>query len=117
MANRYPLIAAAVAAAVGSLSSWQAGANGSFPPLTGTPSASNPQASLVIAGSSAAAPSIQNAIQVDFCGGSGTTPGANGFVLDSSSVGGSKNFLAWSCFAAHAIGTVASGSLITIYYR
>ena len=106
MDKRYPLIAAAVAAAV---ASYHVDAQ---PTLA---QAQSPVASLVIAGSSAAAPGFEIAIEKDLCGGSGATPGSA--TLAISSVGGSKNFLAYSCATGATFGSIPSGSIITVYYR
>lgn len=108
MNSKYPLIAAAVAVALG------AGVANATPTVA---QAAAPNYSLVIAGSSAAAKSFAAAIQTDLCGGA-----ANTLSLASSS--GSANFLAYSCVpatgtaAANAIGTYVNGSnIFTIYYR
>ena len=109
MSHKYPLIAAAVAAA---FASQIAGA------AVPTPAqAAAPTASLVMSGSSAAAPAVANFIENTLCGSSTNT-------LQVSSVGGSKNFLAYACFLPAAItdptgsGTaISSGSLVTVYYR
>jgi hypothetical protein len=105
MSHKYPLIAAAVAAAV---ASGYAGA--AVPTLA---QAAAPTASLVIAGSSAAESAVASAIESDICGGSANT-------LISQSKGGSGNFYAFSCFTSKAItGTpgIPLNSLVTIYYR
>jgi ABC-type phosphate transport system substrate-binding protein len=109
MSHKYPLIAAAVAAA---FASQIAGA------AVPTPAqAAAPAASLVMSGSSAAAPAVANFIENTLCGSSANT-------LQVSSVGGTKNFLAYACFLPAAITdptgpgpSISSGSLVTIYYR
>jgi hypothetical protein len=108
MQKRYPLIAAAVAAALGPYV-----ADAQVPTLA---QAAAPVASLVIAGSSAAGPGVETAVERDLCGGSGNFPGA-GTTLAISSNGGSTNFLAYSCTTTRVVGGIASGSVITVYYR
>jgi hypothetical protein len=101
MDRKYPLIAAAIAAAfAGHYASAAA-------PTVSTAATST--ATLVIAGSSAAQSSIANSVENDICGGASNT-----LVVESS---GNKNFYAYSCNSANAVGTIASGTLITIYYR
>jgi hypothetical protein len=105
MNRNFPMIAAAVAAALAS-----GYANAVVPTLA---QAAAPAVSLNIAGSSAAAAGVSTAIQTTLCGGAANT-------LISSSHGGSSNFLANSCFTATAIsGTpgIPAGTLVTIYYR
>jgi hypothetical protein len=102
MNRKYPMIVAAVAAAV---ASGYAGA--AVPTLA---QANAPAASLVIAGSSAASSGITAAITRDLCGGAANT-------LSLASSGGSGNFLAVSCFTAVAIPNLAANTLVTIYYR
>jgi hypothetical protein len=106
MDNKYPMIAAAVAAALGS---GYASASGSGPPSLAA-AQTQTAASLVIAGSSAAKNAIVAGIENDLCGGAANT-------LAISSVGGTKNFLAYSCYTATAITGVSAGTLVTIYYR
>ncbi|HTC54326.1 MAG TPA: hypothetical protein VK700_20485 [Steroidobacteraceae bacterium] len=106
--KKYSLVAAAVAAAV------SAGAfAASPPPLTGTPSASNPTVSLIIAGSSAAQSAVVKAVQGAVCGGA-----ANALTITST---GNGNFQSVSCFSNVAIttngGTIPANTLITVYYR
>ncbi len=111
MTQRYPLIAAAVAAAlVTSVAMSQ-------PALT---SAASPTVSLNIAGSSAAQTGIANAIQNDVCGGAAALL----TVQSNAASNANKNFFAYSCVTAQDIpaqgtgGTdVPSGTLVTIYYR
>lgn len=102
MNRKYPMIVAAVAAAMAS-----GYASAVVPTLA---QANAPVASLVIAGSSAAAAGVGTAIQTNLCGGAANT-------LTSSSQGGSGNFLAWSCFTAVAINGLPANTLTTIYYR
>jgi hypothetical protein len=104
MSRKYPKIAAAVALAIGS------GAAFALPPLTGTNSASSPGAALVMSGSSAASPAVATGFENDVCGGSSNT-------LIAASAGGSANFLAFSCVSTVAVGTLPSGTTITVYYR
>jgi hypothetical protein len=107
MNQKYPMIAAAVAAALAS------GHVLAAPPTIAQAAA--PTASLVIAGSSAAQSSVGNAIQVDICGGA-----ANTLVVTSA---GDKNFVAYSCTTAVTLPATSTspainaGTLITIYYR
>jgi hypothetical protein len=96
------MIVAAVAAA---LASSYAGA--AVPTLA---QAASPGASLVIAGSSAASSAVGTGIERDVCGGASNT-------LIAASAGGSKNFLAFSCFTATTVGSIPTGSVVTIYYR
>ena len=103
MTHKYPLIAAGVAAALGS-GYVQAAA----PTIAQAAAATN---TMVIAGSSAAKDGIINGIENDICGSS-----ANTLLVTSS--GGTKNFFALSCNVAQAIGTnISNGELVTIYYR
>jgi len=102
MNRKYPMIVAAVAAAV---ASGYAGA--AVPTLA---QANAPAASLVIAGSSAAQAGVTQAITNDLCGGAANT-------LNLKSSGGSGNFLATSCFTAIAIPNLAANTLVTVYYR
>jgi len=105
MNRKYPMIVAAVAAA---MASGYAGA--AVPTLA---QANAPTAALVMAGSSAAASAVGTAIEKDLCGGAANT-------LIASSKGGSGNFLAFSCFTATAITTtptLPANTLVTIYYR
>jgi hypothetical protein len=105
MNRSFPMIAAAVAAAIGS-----GYANAVVPTLS---QAAAPTVSLNIAGSSAAAAGVSTAIQTTLCGGAANT-------LISSSHGGSGNFLANSCFTATAVSGspgIPAGTLVTIYYR
>ena len=102
MAHKFPLIAAAVATAVAS-----GYATAAVPTLAQAAGATN---TLVIAGSSAAANGFASAIEKDICGGSSNT-------LIAASAGGSKNFLAYSCTTAVALGTLPANNLVTIYYR
>jgi hypothetical protein len=105
MNPKYPLIAAAVAAAVGAS---YANAATTVPTIT---SAASPSASLVMAGSSAAESSVANALATDLCGGSGN-------MLTVQSAGGSKNFYAFSCYSTPTnITGVPSNTLTTVYYR
>ena len=105
MSNKYPLIAAAVAAA------FAAGyADAAAPSLA---SAAAPTVQLFMSGSSAAQSAVGTAIQTDLCGGAANT-------LTVASSGGSGNFLAYSCNTATAItGTpgIPAGTLVTVYYR
>jgi ABC-type phosphate transport system substrate-binding protein len=109
MSNKYPLIAAAVAVAVAS-----GAANAAVPTIA---QAGAPNASLVIAGSSAAAPAVQNFVQNQICNGAANT-------LTISSVGSTKNFLAYSCQIPTQIddpngvgSSIPAGSVVTVYYR
>lgn len=102
MNRTYPLVAAAVAVALGS----GIAAAASPPSLA---AAASTAYSLIIAGSSAAQSSIQNAFEVDACGGA-----ANALSVQSS---GNKNFFAFSCVTANVIGSVPAGTLVTVYYR
>jgi hypothetical protein len=110
MTHKYPLVAAAVAAAMTS-----GYAVAALPALS---DAQSPTVSLVIAGSSAAASGIKSAIQTDLCGGAGNT-----LTITSTGSPANKNFFAYSCFTAtDAPGStgdtdVPAGTLITIYYR
>jgi ABC-type phosphate transport system substrate-binding protein len=108
MSSKYPLIVAAVAAAVAS------GYANATPSITTAAGATN---TLVMAGSSAAAPAVAAFIETTICGGSANT-------LLVTSNGGSKNFLAYSCNTNVPIAdpagigpTIAAGQLVTIYYR
>lgn len=109
MAHKYPLIAAAVAAAF--VSTY---ADAAVP----TPAqAASPNASLVMSGSSAAAPAVLNFVENSLCGSSTNT-------LLVSSVGGTKNFLAFACYLPSAVSdptgtgpSISAGSLVTVYYR
>ena len=104
MSHKYPLIAAAVAAAFASSYA------DAIPTLT---QAASPAASLVIAGSSAAQSGLFSAIEADLCGGA-----ANALVVKSA--GGSANFLAVSCALSTAVGGtpgIPANSIITVYYR
>jgi hypothetical protein len=102
ISQKYPLIAAAVAATL------VAGvANAAPPTLT---QARAPAASLVIAGSSAAESSVAAAVGADICGGA-----AN--MLTVQSAGGSGNFFAFSCAPTITISGVPSGGIVDIYYR
>lgn len=108
MSNKYPLIAAAVAVAVASGSAY------AVPSFTQANSAS---ATLVMAGSSAAAPAVASFIENTLCGGASN-------VLAVTSAGGSKNFLAYSCQVPNQIvdpqgvgPTIAANSFVTVYYR
>jgi ABC-type phosphate transport system substrate-binding protein len=107
--SKYPMIAAAVAAAVAS-----GYANAALPTFA---QANAPTASLVMSGSSAAAPAVTSFVESQVCGGS-----ANTLLVTSS--GGTKNFLAFSCFVPTQIndpnGTgaaIPAGSVVTVYYR
>jgi len=102
MNRQFPMIAAAVAAAM--VSGY---ANAAPPTLA---EANAPVAKLVIAGSSAAAAGITASIQKNLCGGAANT-------LNLVSSGGSGNFLALSCRTAIAIPNLAANSLVTFYYR
>jgi ABC-type phosphate transport system substrate-binding protein len=113
MSNKYPLIAAAVAAAVTSGYAFAAA-----PSISTAAGATN---TLVMAGSSAAAPAVASFIENTLCGGT-----ANTLLVTSAAPSGgtgSKNFLAYSCNTAVQIvdpnggPTINSGSLVTIYYR
>lgn len=105
MSNKYPLIAAAVAAA------FAAGyADAAAPSLA---QAATPAVKLFISGSSAAQSAIGTAIQTDLCGGAANT-------LTVASSGGTGNFLAYSCNTATAItGSpgIPANTLVTVYYR
>ncbi len=109
MNSKYPLIAAAVSAAL-AISSL---AHAQPPSLT---AAENPAYSLVIAGSSAAKSSISAAIGNDLCGGSTN-------MTTFSSTGASTNFFAYSCVpstnsANSVLGSLVNGTnVFTIYYR
>jgi ABC-type phosphate transport system substrate-binding protein len=106
MARQYPLVAAAIAMALGSSFAYAA------PPTVAQAAAATD--TLVISGSSAAQVAVQTGIQNDICGGASNT-----LVVKSS--GGSGNFLAFSCSTATTIttsaGTISSGTLVTIFYR
>ncbi len=110
MRPKYPLIAAAVSAA---LASAYAGAS---PPSLAQAEA--PGASLVIAGSSAAESSVASAVGTDLCGGSGN-------MLTIQSSGGNANFYAFSCAVSPlneqgnptTIPNVPNGTIATIWYR
>jgi hypothetical protein len=103
---KYPLIVASVATALAS-----AYANAAVPVIG---QAAAPNYSLVMAGSSAAQSSVQNAFQNDVCGGS-----ANTLVIKSKP---DTNFVAFSCFvatgsAANVSYGFTSGQIATLYYR
>jgi ABC-type phosphate transport system substrate-binding protein len=109
MYNKYPLIAAAVAAAVTS-----GYADAALPSFTAAEGAA---ARLVMAGSSAAAPAVANFIETQVCGSS-----ANTLLVTSS--GGTKNFLAYSCQIPNQIddpigggASIPANTIVTIYYR
>ncbi len=103
MSHKYPLIAAAVAAAMGSGLAYAA------PPTLAQAASST--ATLVISGSSAAQSSIGNAIGVDLCGGPSN-------LLTIQSSGGNKNFFAYSCaLATSAVTGISQGTIVTVYYR
>jgi hypothetical protein len=102
MNRKYPMIVAAVAAAMAS-----GYASAAVPTLA---QANAPTASLVMAGSSAAASAVGTAIEKDLCGTAANT-------LIAKSAGGSGNFLAFSCFTANAITGIPANTLVTIYYR
>lgn len=102
MNRKYPMIVAAVAAAMTS-----GYASAAVPTLA---QANAPTAALVMAGSSAAAAGVGTAIENDLCGGAANT-------LIAKSAGGSGNFLAFSCFTATAITGIPANTLVTIYYR
>jgi ABC-type phosphate transport system substrate-binding protein len=109
MSNKYPLIAAAVAVAVAS-----GYADAALPTFA---QAANPTVKLVMAGSSAAAPAVANFVENHVCGSSTNT-------LLVTSSGGTKNFLAYSCFVPTAITDPSGGgaqipanSVVTVYYR
>jgi hypothetical protein len=109
MIQKYPLIAAAVAAA---LTSGYAVAQPSMS------QAASPTVSLVIAGSSAAATGVKTAIQTDICGSAANTL----TVGSNASSNANKNFFAYSCLTAHSIAptgdtAIPAATLITIYYR
>jgi hypothetical protein len=101
ISQKYPLIAAAVAATLA------AGVANAAPPSLSAAQA--PVASLVIAGSSAAESAVQAAVGADICGGA-----AN--MLTMKSAGGSGNFFAFSCTPSPAISGVPAG-VVNIYYR
>ena len=104
MSHKYPLIAAAVAAAFASSYA------DAVPTLA---QAAAPAASLVIAGSSAAQSGMFSAIETDLCGGA-----SNALVVKSA--GGSGNFLAVSCALANTLTGnpgITAGSIVTVYYR
>jgi len=105
MTHKYPLIAAGVAAALA------AGLAQATPPTISA--AAGAADTLVIAGSSAAKNAIIAGIEKDVCG----DPGGAANTLLVSSTGGTKNFFALSCNTVGTIGTIASGTLVTIYYR
>lgn len=103
MSHKYPLIAAAVAAALGS------GLANAAPPTLAQAASST--ATLVISGSSAAQSSIANAVGVDLCGGASN-------MLTVESAGGNKNFYAFSCaLATSGVSGISAGTVVTIYYR
>ncbi|HTY49944.1 MAG TPA: hypothetical protein VMB48_09660 [Steroidobacteraceae bacterium] len=110
MYSKFPLIAAAVSAALVS-----AHAGATAPPTT-LSVAANTTYSLVVAGSSAAQPSVATAFENDVCGGAGNT------LLVSTAP--DKNYNAYSCYASKAVTNsttgatlIPSGQLVTIYYR
>ncbi len=105
MNRNYPLIVASVAAALAS-----GYANAAPPSLA---QAASPNYSLVMAGSSAAQTSVQNAFQTDVCGGA-----ANTLVVK----GTDANFVAYSCAASASspgvtVGGITAGQIVTVYYR
>jgi hypothetical protein len=104
MNMRYPLIAAAVAIATSAGTAYAA-----VPTLAQAITATTAGDYVVIAGSSAAQTAVGNAIGVDLCGGT-----ANELTISST---GNKNFFAYSCSLAHAVGSIASGTIVTFYYR
>src|ERR1700722_8441004 len=102
--SKYPMIAAAVAAAVAS-----GYANAALPTFA---QANAPTASLVMSGSSAAAPAVTAFVEATVCGSSTNT-------LLVTSSGGTKNFLAFSCFIPAQIvdpngtgTTIPAGSVV-----
>jgi hypothetical protein len=99
---KYPMIVAAVAAAMAS-----GYASAAVPTLA---QANAPTDALVMAGSSAAASAVGTAIEKDLCGSAANT-------LIAKSTGGSGNFLAFSCFTANAVTGIPVNTLVTIYYR
>jgi hypothetical protein len=109
MNPKYPLIAAAVAAALSVSSIVHAAA----PSLA---QAESPNYSLIISGSSAAKNSIAAAIENDLCGGLANTS-------TFTSTGASTNFFAYSCIPTtnstnSQLGSIVNGSnIFTIYYR
>jgi hypothetical protein len=107
MNNRYPMITAAVAAAIaGGYATTAAAA-----PTVGDAAGST--YTLVVSGSSAAQSSIANAVETDLCGGASNTL----VVQSNASSSANKNFYAYSCQTATAITGVPANTLITIYYR
>jgi hypothetical protein len=102
MNNKYEAIAASIAVAMVS-----GQVNATVPTLL---QAGAPTASLVMAGSPAVVRTLSNAIENQLCGGAANT-------LIANSVGGTTEFLAFSCFTATAINGIPVNTLITIYYR
>jgi hypothetical protein len=103
ISQKYPMIAAAVAATLA-----VAGVANATPPSLSQ--AASPAASLVIAGSSAAESSVQAAVGTAICG-SATN------MLTVQSTGGSGNFFAFSCVPTATITGVPANGVVTIYYR
>jgi hypothetical protein len=110
---KYPMIAAAVAAALAS-----GYADAAAPSIA---SAAAPQAELIIAGSSAAESAVAGFVETNICG-----TAANTLVVQSAApagASGSGNFFAFSCNTAVTIPasgsapSVPAGNLVTIYYR
>lgn len=107
MGNKYPLVTAAVVAAIAGGYAGTAAAQPSVAAAAGS------TYTLVISGSSAAQSSIANAFENDLCGGAGNTL----IVESNASSNANKNFYAYSCSTSTAIPGVPSGTLVTIYYR
>lgn len=106
MDRKYPMITAAVAAA---LAGGYAGSALAQPTIAQAAAA---PATLVISGSSAAQSSIANTVETTLCGGSGYLA-----IESNASSDANKNFYAWSCNIAVAAGSLPVGTLATIYYR
>jgi ABC-type phosphate transport system substrate-binding protein len=102
MNHKYPLIAAAIATAAAS--------SGAYAQLTPAGMASAPY-QLIIAGSSAASPTVLGIIENDpnLCNGAG-----NYLQLKSS---GDTNFAGVTCNIATQQGSIPAGAQITVYYR
>lgn len=109
MKYNYPLIAAAIAAAAAS--------SGAYAQLTPAGMAKAPY-QLIIAGSSAASPTVLGIIENDpnLCNGSAALGGnpANYLALTSS---GDTNFAGVTCNIATQQGNIPAGAQITVYYR
>jgi len=106
ISQKYPLIVAAITAAL---------ASGYADAIPSLGQAAAPTVALVVAGSSAAESSVASAFENDVCGGVANT-------LLVGSAGGSGNFFAFSCNTSAAVSatglpTIPSGTLVTLYYR